>query len=216
MQFVAEPTTSAGVQGGLVRVVDDDASVRDSSRIYLTAAGYSVETYGSGDELFARGDLQRGGCVLLDVQMPGMGGLEVQKRLKADWPNVAVVIVTGHGDVTTAVAAMKAGAADFLEKPYDGEQLLEAIRGALAKAANGRPALSSQEARARIALLSPRECQVLSSLVAGHSNKIIAYDLGLSPRTVEMHRANMMEKLGVRSLPEALRIAYEAGLTASA
>lgn len=197
---------------GLVRVVDDDDGVRESSGIYLTASGYEVETYESGLALFERADLTRGGCVLLDVQMPGMNGLEVQSRLAATAPHIAVVIVTGHGDVTTAVSAMKAGASDFLEKPYDSDALINAIESALGKAADATPAVRTQEAKARIALLSPRECQVLSALVAGSSNKAIAYDLGLSPRTVEMHRANMMDKLGVRTLPEALRIAYEAGL----
>jgi two-component system, LuxR family, response regulator FixJ len=204
---------AAQSRAGIVRVVDDDQGVRESSKVYLSAAGYEVETYTSGDELFARADLSRGGCVLLDLQMPGMSGLEVLRRLKMEYPRVAVVMVTGHGDVSTAVSAMKIGATDFLEKPYEAEALLEAIDRAQRNAAEAPPAMRASDAKARIAALSPRECEVLSALVAGNSNKAIAYDLGLSPRTVEMHRANMMEKLGARSLPEALRIAYEAGLT---
>lgn len=197
----------------LVRVVDDDASVRESSKAYLSAAGYEVETYASGDELFGRADLQRSGCVLLDLQMPGMSGLEVQRRLRMRHPHISTIMVTGHGDINTAVTAMKGGATDFLEKPYSGEALLDAIERALRDASEVQPELRARDAKARIAALSPRECQVLSALVAGHSNKAIAQDLNLSPRTVEMHRANMMDKLGARSLSDALRLAYEAGLT---
>ncbi len=205
-----------GQRNGVVRVVDDDEGVRESSRAYLTAVGCEVETYASGDELFARADLGHGGCVLLDLQMPGLSGLQVLERLRLEYPQVAVVMVTGHGDITTAVTAMKAGATDFLEKPYAAKALLAAINRALVAAADHLPEVRARNAKARLATLSPRECQVLSALVAGSSGETIGCAPGLSPRTVEMHRANMMDKLGVRSLSEALRIAYDAGIAAPA
>jgi len=154
------------------------------------------------------------GCILLDVRMPQMDGLEVQKELNERGIAMPVIILTGHGDVSIAVSAMKAGAVDFIEKPFEKAVLLAAIESAFERLADveGR-ATRAADATIRIAALSGREQDVLKGLARGLPNKTIAYDLGISPRTVEVHRANLMTKLGVRSLSEALRIAFSAGIT---
>ncbi len=153
------------------------------------------------------------GCVVVDVRMPGMDGLQLQEQLTAQGVHLPVVVVTGHADIALAVRAMKAGARDFIEKPYTNERMIEAVTAALA---SGRLDLTrarrASEARLRVARLSAREHAVLRELVSGRPNKMIAHALSISPRTVEIHRANMMEKLGVRSLSEAVRIFIAAGL----
>lgn len=197
----------------LVHLVDDDEAIRRSASFMLRTSGFVVKTYASGLELLDAGKALEPGCVLLDVRMPGMDGLEVQQALHERAPRLPVIVMTGHGDVSVAVQAMKAGAVDFLEKPFEKASLLEALEDGFARLAQaGARAARADEALARLDTLTPREREVLEGLVKGHPNKTIAYDLGISPRTVEIHRANVMSKLGVASLSEALRIAFAAGL----
>jgi two-component system response regulator FixJ len=152
-------------------------------------------------------------CVISDIRMPGMSGIELVRRLKQDGTSCPVILITGHGDVALAVEAMKAGAVDFIEKPFDDEALLGAIRAALdAKPPVEGEASGRKEAEERLAELSPRERDVLQGLVAGKINKVIAHDLNISPRTVEVYRANLMAKAGARSMSELMRIALAAGL----
>jgi two-component system response regulator FixJ len=193
-----------------VHVVDDDAAVRRSLERLLDAAGLRVISY---DTPFAFLDAALGlspGCVLLDIKMPGMDGLELQALLLKENIPMPIIVMTGQGDVQSAVRAMKAGALDFLEKPYSDEFLLNAIESALAGADRASVDREAAEATQRIAALSPREREVLDALVAGRQNKVIAFDLGISVRTVEVHRARMMERLGVRQLAEAVRLSVMA------
>lgn len=197
-----------------IYVVDDDASVREATCTLLEAADFEPEAFASGPEFLDAADLHGGGCALLDICMPEMSGLEVQAALTERGSNLSVIVLTGHGDVRTAVQAIKAGATDFLEKPYDPQALLGAIERGLRLSADAGTGVRAQDARVRIARLTPRECEVLQALMAGGTNKSIARRIDVSPRTIEMHRANMMDRLGVRSLSEALRLAYDAGLSA--
>lgn len=199
--------------GKRVYLVDDDVAIRSSASFMLRSCGYTVKTFGSGVEfLEVVGELEAG-CILLDVRMPEIDGLEVQQALRERGISYPVVVMTGHGDVSVAVQAMKSGAVDFIEKPFEKSVLLEAIEDGLARIRQSSSNLSRREqARARLSVLTPREQDVLQGLVRGHPNKTIAYDLGISPRTVEVHRANLMQKLEVASLSEALRIAFAAGL----
>ena len=195
----------------LVHLVDDDEAIRRSVGFMLKTSGYRVCAYESGIEILkAVSDLETG-CVLLDIRMPGMDGLEVQEALKAKGVTLPVIIMTGHGDVSLAVQAMKAGAVDFIEKPFEKAVLLSSIEQGIDRlkhsAANRERA---DQAAVRLQALTPREREVLEGLAKGLPNKTIAYDLGISPRTVEIHRANLMSKLAVRSLSEALRIAFAA------
>lgn len=193
----------------LVHVVDDDDAVRRSVSFILKHAGFRVESHVSGVEFLKQAKNADRGCVLLDVRMPDMDGLEVQQEMARRGIDMPVVIVTGHGDVGVAVKAMRAGAVNFIEKPYGKEALLDAIEEAHVRLDRYHDRdMKSAEARVRLASLTGRERDVLDGLVAGNPNKTIAYDLGISPRTVEIYRANMMEKLRVRSLSEALRIAF--------
>lgn len=198
----------------LVHLVDDEESIRRSASFLLKTSGFEVRTYASGVEFLKAVRHADPGCVLLDVRMPEMDGLEVQRALNARGVALPVIVLTGHGDVTTAVQAMKAGAVDFLEKPFEKATLLAALERACRRLDHSEEAADAQQqAEVRIAALTPREREVLRGLVRGHPNKTIAYDLGISPRTVEVHRANVMSKLDVRSLSEALRIAFAAGLS---
>lgn len=193
----------------LVHIVDDDDSVRRSASFMLKHAGYRVESYVSGVEFLKEAKAADRGCVLLDVRMPGMDGLEVQKEMANRGIDMPVVILTGHGDVAIAVKAMRAGAVNFIEKPYEKEILLSAIEEAYLRLERKHDReMKAGEAQIRLASLTGRERDVLNGLVAGLPNKTIAHDLGISPRTVEIYRANMMEKLRARSLSEALRIAF--------
>lgn len=195
-------------------VVDDEATVRRSLALLLRSAGFTVRDFDCGSAFLraAEGKSLPFGCVLLDLRMPGLDGLAVQREMAARGVKLPVVVVTAHGDIAIAVQAMKAGACDFIEKPYDAETILQAAEAALARGDEARArARDAEDTTARIAGLTPREAEVLQGLVAGRSNKVIAYDLGLSPRTVEVHRANLMAKLGVRSLSEAVRVALTAG-----
>lgn len=195
----------------VVHVVDDDAAIRRSVAFMLKTSGHRVETYESGTELLKAGSQLDDGCILLDIRMPGMDGLEVQQALQDNGVSLPVIIMTGHGDVSLAVKAMKAGAVDFIEKPFAKEELLAALdegyRRLTQKEATGD---RMRDAAVRLQALTGREREVLDGLAQGLPNKTIAYDLGISPRTVEIHRANLMTKLGVRSLSEALRIAFAA------
>jgi two-component system, LuxR family, response regulator FixJ len=189
-----------------IHVVDDDPAVRRSLEQLLDAAGFKVISYDTPFAfLDAAFDLTPG-CVLLDIKMPGMDGLEVQALLQNANVVVPVLVMTAQGDVQSAVRAMKAGAVDFLEKPYSDELLIDAIESALAGVGCAN-VHHDDDAVARIAQLSPRERGVLDALVAGRPNKLIAFDLGISVRTVEVHRARMMKRLGVRQLAEAVRLA---------
>lgn len=197
----------------LVHLVDDDEAIRRSASFLLKTAGFQVRAHESGVELLKAVRQLEPGCILLDIRMPGMDGLQVQEELRRTGCLYPVIIMTGHGDIAVAVQAMKAGAIDFIEKPFEKETLLQALevgRSRLHQAAAS--SARAEEAQARLNILTPRERDVLVGLVRGLPNKTIAYDLGISPRTVEIHRANLMDKLDVRSLSEALRIAFAAGL----
>ena len=195
----------------LVHLVDDDEAIRRSVGFMLKTSGFHVHSYESGLELLKAAPSLETGCILLDIRMPGMDGLEVQSALRDKGVILPVIIMTGHGDVSLAVQAMKAGAVDFIEKPFEKAVLLSAIEHGVERlkrsAANQNRA---DEAAVRLQALTPREREVLDGLAKGLPNKTIAYDLGISPRTVEIHRANVMTKLSVRSLSEALRIAFSA------
>lgn len=195
----------------LVHLVDDDAAIRRSVGFMLKTSGHRVESYESGSDLLKSANNLEDGCILLDIRMPGMDGLEVQTELQQRGVALPVVIMTGHGDVGLAVRAMKAGAVDFIEKPFEKQALLNSLDQGFERLS--RKEVTSdrhKDAEVRLQALTPRERDVLEGLAQGLPNKTIAYDLGISPRTVEIHRANLMTKLGVRSLSEALRIAFAA------
>lgn len=197
----------------LIHIVDDEESIRKSASFMLRTSGFDVKTYASGVAFLKEAKHVDPGCVLLDIRMPEMDGLQVQAAMNEQGIAMPVVVLTGHGDISIAVQAMKGGAVDFLEKPFEKARLLQAIDAACEKMQRGEAAATSaHDAEIRIAALTPREQDVLRGLVKGHPNKTIAYDLGISPRTVEVHRANLMSKLEVRSLSEALRLAFSAGL----
>jgi len=194
----------------VVHVVDDDAAVRDSIAFLLETAGLAVRTYESAPAFLAATD-PAPGCIVTDVRMPEMSGVELVRRLKALGRPDPVIVITGHADVPLAVEAMKAGVSDFIEKPFDDEVLLAAIAAALRRGeAQGRREAERAGAAARLATLSAREREVLDGLVAGRANKVIAFDLGISPRTVEVYRANLMTKMAVSSLSELVRLALTA------
>ena len=195
----------------LVHLVDDDMAIRRSVGFMLKTSGHRVETYESGLDLLKDSAKLDEGCILLDIRMPGMDGLEVQQALQDKGVSLPVIIMTGHGDVTLAVKAMKAGAVDFIEKPFEKEALLSSLEEGYRRIARkGATEDRARDAAVRLQSLTPRERDVLDGLAQGLPNKTIAYDLGISPRTVEIHRANLMTKLDVRSLSEALRIAFAA------
>jgi two-component system response regulator FixJ len=190
----------------IVHIVDDDEAVRQSLAFLLGSAGLTVRLYDSASAFLAGLSAVKSGCLVTDMRMPDMTGIELLQQLRARACRLPAIVITGHGDVPLAVEAMKAGAVDFIEKPFDQETLLHAVRAALERGMGGDggddPAVA-----ARLATLSERERQVLEGLVAGHPNKTIAYDLGISPRTVEVYRANLMTKMEARSLSELIRMA---------
>jgi len=195
----------------LVHLVDDDEAIRRSVGFMLKTSGFHVRAYESGVELLKTAPELEPGCILLDIRMPDMDGLEVQEALRSKGVTLPVIIMTGHGDVSLAVQAMKAGAVDFIEKPFEKAVLISAIDQALDQLKRSAASRErSDEALVRLQALTPREREVLDGLAKGLPNKTIAYDLGISPRTVEIHRANLMSKLGARSLSEALRLAFAA------
>lgn len=193
---------------GFVHVIDDDEAMRDSLLFLLDAAGLAGRAYDSASAFLAAIEGMERGCIVTDIRMPGMTGLDLVRRLRELQVPDAVIVITGHGDVPLAVEAMKAGVLDFIEKPFDDGQLLTAVRSALAQSSD----LQAQEAERmrveeRIASLSQRERQVLDGLVDGKPNKIIAYDLGISARTVEIYRAHVMTKMQAGSLSELVKMA---------
>lgn len=197
----------------VVHLVDDEEAIRKSAGFVLSRAGYKILSYGSGVEFLKSAKSAPKGCVVLDVRMPEMDGLEVQSAMADRGIDMPVIVLTGHGDVTVAVQAMKAGAVEFLEKPFEKAALLGALERAFARLErNDSRDLEEREARTRIASLTPREREILEGLAKGYPNKTIAYDLGCSSRTVEVHRASLMQKLDVHSLSDLLRIAFAAGL----
>lgn len=191
----------------LVHVVDDDAAVRDSIAFLLDTDGLASRTYESAAALLARSAQLEPGCIVTDVRMPEISGLEMVRRLKEAGVPLPVIVITGHADVPLAIEAMHAGVADFIEKPFDDEALLASVRSALVVGAEVRDqAAQTTDILSRLDSLSARERQVLDGLVAGHANKVIAYDLDISPRTVEVYRANVMTKMQARSLSELVRM----------
>jgi two-component system response regulator FixJ len=196
-----------------VFVVDDDQAIRSSLKWLIESVGLVVETYATADEFMNSYYPGRAGCLLLDVRMPGMSGLELQEHFAKNAVNIPIIIITGHGDVPMAVRAMKAGAVDFIEKPFNDELLLESIRNALALDVRQRE-VQSQRAQiaARLAHLTPREHEVMEMVTEGRSNKEIALNMGVSSKTVEAHRARVMEKMRAGSLAELVRMVMVAGI----
>ena len=191
----------------VVHVIDDDVAVRQSLAFLLITAGLAVRLHESAVAFLDALASAQDGCIVTDIRMPGMDGLELQRRLRMQNVGLPVIVITGHGDVAMAVEAMKAGAVDFIEKPFDDETLLASIRSALAgHTRDGERASRIADVRSRLKLLSEREREVLDGLVAGKPNKIIAYDLGISARTVEVYRANVMSKMQAGSLSELVRM----------
>jgi len=198
------------VTDAIIFILDDDAAVRDSLSMLIESAGYKAETFASCREFLARPPFPPRTCLLLDVHMPEMSGLQLLDEMARRGLALPVIVMTGQADVPVAVRAMKAGALDFIEKPFSDEVMLDSIRNALtapaAKAA-GDPVIAK-----RIAELTPREHDVMLQMIAGNPNKVTAYNLGISPRTVEIHRARVMEKMAARSLSELVRMALAVGL----
>jgi two-component system response regulator FixJ len=197
----------------VVHVIDDDEAMRNSLAFLLRAAKVEVQTYESASTFLESLPKIKPGCIVTDVRMPGMSGIDLLKRLHQLKVAMPVIVITGHGDVPLAVEAMKGGAADFLEKPFDDDALLAAIRAALDVQVTDNERQASRAAiHDKLAVLSNRERQVLEGVVAGHPNKTIAFDLGISPRTVEIYRANVMTKMRAGSLSDLVRLALVGGI----
>jgi len=196
----------------VVAVIDDDEAVRDSLGALLETHGYTVSSYGSAEAFLSAGDLDRVSCALVDFRMSGMDGLALLEHLRANGISTPIVLVTGHGDIPLAVRAMRAGASDFVEKPYLADTVLDALRRAQANTGTSAAPSAKSEAVLLIDTLTPRELDVLRLLVVGRPNKVIAFELDISPRTVEIHRANVMRKMKAESLSHLVRLALAAGL----
>lgn len=193
-----------------VFIVDDDEAVRDSLHLLMVSAGLSAQTFDSAQAFIDQFDPQRAGCLILDIRMPGMSGLELQDRLNDIGSVLPVIIITGHGDVPMAIRAFKSGIFDFIEKPFNDQVLLDCVQRAIEKDRENRTQIMHNADRdALLETLTAREREVLEHVVAGKANKVIAADLGVSQRTVEVHRAKVMEKLKVRSLAELVRLVLE-------
>ena len=202
---------------GIVHVIDDDEAMRESLAFLLGAVGMDVQTYGSATAFLDVAPEVKAGCVITDVRMPELSGVELLRRLRELKLGIPVIVITGHGDVPLAVEAMKIGAIDFLEKPFDDEVLLASVRTALSQLDQDHKRQAERgEIERRLALLSNRERDVLKGLVSGHANKQIAYELGISPRTIEIYRANLMTKMQAASLSDLVRMALIAGLLGTA
>lgn len=201
------------MNAGVVHIVDDDDATKDSLRFLLASAGIPVRCHDSGSSFLGELESAEAGCLISDIRMPDISGIELLRIVREKRPSIPVVLITGHGDVTLAVDAMKLGAADFLEKPYSEDAILAAVGAALEKQTDaGRTEAERADIAERLEQLSPREAQVLAGVVAGKPNKIIAYDLDISPRTVEVYRANLMTKMRASSLSHLVRMALQAGL----
>ena len=197
----------------IVHVIDDDDALRDSLSFLLGAARLEVKTYESAEAFLSALPGVNSGCIITDVRMPNMSGVDLIRKLNELRVALPVIVITGHGDVQLAVEAMKIGAADFIEKPFDDEMLLNAVRAALDRWEDKSREISERSSYVeKLETLSSRERDVLEGLIAGKANKVIAFDLGISPRTVEIYRANVMTKTGANSLPELVRMAMLAGL----
>ena len=197
----------------VVHVIDDDEAMRESLAFLLGAVGMEVRTYESALGFLDVAPNAEAGCVITDVRMPGLSGVDLLRRLRELKLGIPVIVITGHGDVPLAVEAMKIGALDFLEKPFDDEVLLASVRSALNQLDQGQRRQGERnEIGRRLAALSNRERDVLEGLVSGHANKQIAYDLGISPRTIEIYRANLMTKMQAASLSDLVRMALIAGI----
>jgi two-component system response regulator FixJ len=195
----------------VIHVIDDDDAVRDSLAFLLETADFRVKTYESAVQFLERLGEAESGCVITDVRMPGMSGLELVRELNRRAVGLPVVVITGHGDVPLAVEAMRGGVVDFIEKPFADDTILAALKAALERGQDDRREADERKLVVeRIASLSTRERQVLNGLVAGQANKVVAIELGISPRTVEVYRANMMNKMRASSLSEIVRMALVA------
>jgi two-component system response regulator FixJ len=194
----------------VVHIVDDDEAVRRSLAFMLSTAGIPVCSYNSAASFLAALETLQNGCLITDVRMPGMTGIELLQRMRAKKIELPVIVITGHGDIPLAVEAMKSGAIDFIEKPFAEEAILRAVRVARDRAKLRRRSDEEVQIAARLASLSERERQVLDGLVAGNPNKTIAHELGISPRTVEVYRANLMTKMQAKSLSELIRMTLSA------
>lgn len=200
--------------GQIVYVVDDDAAVRDSLALLLKSVALAVESCESAVQFLARVGPEAAGCLVLDIRMPGMSGIELQQQLKQRGYELPIIFITGHGDVSMAVQAMREGALDFIEKPFRDQELLDRIYQALeADRTRRRAADETVHIRERFAGLTPREHEVMLRIARGQANKVIAIELGLSERTVEIHRAKVMHKTGARSLAELVGMAAKLGIT---
>jgi FixJ family two-component response regulator len=198
-----------------VFIVDDEEALRTSLRILLESIGIRVMTFDSAREFLVDDSMLQPGCLLLDIRMPGMSGIELQHQLNMQGAIIPVVFITGHGDIPMAVEAMKHGALDFLQKPFRTQDLVDRVQRALAKDAENHAALAQHtQIRARLVSLTSREREVLNMMAHGKPNKIMAADLGISQRTVEVHRARVMEKLEVSSLAQAVRMLMNLGAEA--
>lgn len=203
----------APVRDATVYIVDDDAAVRDSLSLLLGLHGYATKCFASADSFLAEVDPEHPGCVLLDLRMPGTDGLAAQARLNERGITLPVIVLTAHGDAANARASLKAGAYDFLEKPADEALLVRTIEGALAAEAEARATAERRETfQWRLGRLTPREREIFDHIVRGRHNREIAVDLAISPRTVEVHKARLMDKLGVERMAEMYRIAMDLGL----
>ncbi len=196
-----------------IYIVDDHEAVRDSLGALLEAHGLTVEMYGCGHDFLTALDPSLHGCLLLDLRLPDMSGIEVQQKLSSMKAKLRTIMISGHGDIPLAVKALKAGAVDFIEKPCTDEVILDRVHRALELSEKAREEEASGDDMAvRLAMLTPREREVLEALVSGQPNKVIAYQLGISPRTVEIHRARVMSKMEARSLSHLVRMALAAGI----
>jgi two-component system response regulator FixJ len=196
-----------------VHIIDDDQAVRDSLAFLLQSMRLPAAVYESGTAFLATLTIEHQGCIITDVRMPDITGIELLRRIREMNVQMPVIVITGHGDVPLAVEAMKLGAFDFFEKPFDDEAIVAAVRRALDHTIESEKATAERvELERRLSSLSNREREVLDGLIAGHANKVIASDLAISPRTVEIYRANVMTKMGAGSLSELVRMAIAAGL----
>ncbi len=197
----------------VIHIVDDEEAVRHSLAFLLTTAGYAVRVHASATDFLAIAAGLERACLITDLRMPDLTGVELLLRMRGSSIAIPTIVITGHGDVPMAVQAMKAGALDFIEKPFDDEDLIEAITRAIANLGKTSASLDNGAViRNRFERLTEREKQVLKGVIAGHANKTIAYDLDISPRTVEVHRANVMAKMQAKSLPDLVRMVLSADL----